>query len=99
MVQRLQASPTRIIDLAAPFDMSLPAISKHVRVLESAGLVTRSKVGRESTIHLQSDSISLAISWLERHRRLWNDSFDHLEKFLQSKPQPKTKSKRKELKK
>jgi len=97
MVQQLSDRPTRIVDLAAPFKISLPAISKHVRVLEDAGLVTRQKQGRESTIHLREESLSQAIDWLERHRRFWEKSFDNLEAFLQQTPQ-KTKPKTKEKK-
>jgi len=95
MVQRLSDRPTRIVDLAAPFKISLPAISKHIRVLETAGLVTRHKQGRESTIHLQANTISQAIDWLARHRQMWDASFDNLEAFLKkpqtTKPKPKIK--------
>ena len=98
MVQRLSDRPTRIVDLAAPFKISLPDVSKHIRVLEDAGLVTRCKQGRESTIHLQADTISQAIDWLARHRKMWDASFDNLEAFLKEtpKPNPQPKSKTKE---
>ncbi|MCE0496513.1 MAG: metalloregulator ArsR/SmtB family transcription factor [Methylacidiphilales bacterium] len=95
IVQRLSTQPTRISDLAAPFRMSLPAVSKHIRVLESAGLVTRRKEGRESTISLQSEPMTNAIDWLDRHRRHWEHAFDNLEAFLKQDHPPKTENPKK----
>jgi DNA-binding transcriptional ArsR family regulator len=99
IIQRLSSRPERIVDLAAPYAMSLPAILKHVRVLETTGLVTRRREGRESTLHLRADSIDAAIAWLERYRNFWQQSFDHLEAMLreenQPKPQPKKQKPRK----
>jgi len=82
IIQSLSDRPTRISDLAAPFRMSLPAVSKHIRVLESAGLVTRRKEGRESTIQLQSEPMNNAVAWLDRYRRHWEQAFDNLDAFL-----------------
>jgi DNA-binding transcriptional ArsR family regulator len=88
MLERLGGEPARIGDLAAPFSISLPAVSKHVDVLENAGLVRRRKSGREIFVELKPEPLDKAIDWLERQRRFWDASFDQLEKLLQNQPQP-----------
>jgi len=83
MVERLaHEGPRRVTDLAAPLAISLPAVSKHLKVLERAGLVRRRKDGREHEIALETEPLSKAVAWLDRHRRFWQQSFDRLESFL-----------------
>ena len=82
IVERLAVGETCVTDLAAPFRMSLPAVSKHVRVLEDAGLVHRRRAGRTHFLSLAGEPLGAAAEWLERHRRFWEGSFDRLAAML-----------------
>ena len=73
-----------ISDLARPFAMSLPAISKHVRVLERAGLLERQVRGREHRCRLQPRPLTEAVDWLTEHRRYWEGQMDALARYLSS---------------
>jgi len=80
-----------VSDLAAPFDMSLPAVMKHLGVLSDAGLVKRSKQGRTVACVLDAHAMKAANDWLERYERFWSISFDRLAKTLEDNqwpPQP-----------
>src|SRR6185437_11730487 len=80
-----------VSDLAAPFDMSLPAVMKHLDVLSDAGLVKRSKQGRTVACVLDAREMKAANDWLERYQRFWSASFDRLAKILEDDqwpPQP-----------
>jgi len=89
IVQRLTAGPVRVTDLAAPFPMSLNAVSKHVKVLERAGLVIRVKEGREHQLVLNPDPIRAVSAWAGGFETFWNDRLDNLERFLEAEaPQP-----------
>jgi DNA-binding transcriptional ArsR family regulator len=72
-----------VSDLAAPFDMSLPAVMKHLDVLSDAGLVKRSKQGRTVACVLDARAMKAANDWLERYQRFWSASFDRLAKTLE----------------
>jgi len=72
----------RINDLAAPFAMSLAAVSKHIKVLEQAGLVQRYKRGRESYLELNPQQLQEAQQWLDFHARFWAERFAHLQEVL-----------------
>ena len=82
IVQRLAKGATRVTDLAEPFDMSLNAVSKHVKVLERAGLVRRTRAGREHQIALDPEPIRRIAGWASRYERFWSDRLDKLEAFL-----------------
>ena len=82
IVERLAVGETCVTDLAAPFRMSLPAVSKHVRVLEDAGLVHRRRAGRTHFLSLAGEPLGAAAEWLERPRRFWEGSFDRLAAML-----------------
>lgn len=82
IVQRLARGAVRVTDLAQPFDMSLNAVSKHVKVLERAGLVRRTRAGREHYIALDPEPIRRIAGWASRYERFWNDRLDKLEAFL-----------------
>jgi DNA-binding transcriptional ArsR family regulator len=82
IVQRLAKGPVRVTDLAQPFDMSLNAVSKHVKVLERAGLVRRTREGREHYIALDPGPIRHIAGWASRYERFWRDRLDKLEAFL-----------------
>jgi DNA-binding transcriptional ArsR family regulator len=82
IVERLATGEACVTDLAAPFRMSLPAVSKHLRVLESAGLVRRRRAGRTHFLSLAGEPMAAAAQWLEQHRRFWEGSFDRLAAML-----------------
>src|SRR3979411_2474834 len=82
IVQRLAKGAARVTDLAQPFDMSLNAISKHVKVLERAGLVRRTRAGREHHIALDPEPIRRIAGWASRYERVWGDRLETLAAFL-----------------
>ena len=71
-----------VTDLARPYSMSLPAVSKHLRVLESAGLIRRRRRGRVHSLKLQAAPMQQASQWIEEYRRFWEGSLDRLDKYL-----------------
>jgi DNA-binding transcriptional ArsR family regulator len=71
-----------VTDLAKPHRMSLPAISKHLRVLERAGLIRRKRDGRVHRLKLEAKPMEEAQQWIEHYRRFWEESFDRLETYL-----------------
>ena len=82
IVERLARGEGSVTQLAEPHDMSLPAISKHLRILEEAGLVSREIEGRVHRLQLESKPLKDAIAWLERYRRFWEVKFDALDTLL-----------------
>ena len=83
LLARLARSPATITELAAPFDMSLPAVSKHIRVLERAGLVVRTIEGRVHTCALDGSTLRGAAAWLDRYRTFWDDTLAALAEFAE----------------
>ncbi len=71
-----------VTDFAGPPSMSLPAISKHLRVLENAGLIRRRRSGRVHTLKLEAAPMKQAQEWIEEYRRFWEESFDRLDEYL-----------------
>ncbi len=84
IVARLARGSVRVTDLAEPFDMSLNAISKHVKVLERAGLVHRRRNGREHVLTLHAAPMREIVTWVSRYEKFWNDKLDALGSFLKS---------------
>ncbi|HVH68368.1 MAG TPA: metalloregulator ArsR/SmtB family transcription factor [Gemmatimonadales bacterium] len=84
ILTRLAAREHTVGELAEPFAVSRPAISKHLRVLERAGLVRRTRQGRRSRCRLEPKPLAAAARWLEHHRRFWEDRLARLDAFLQS---------------
>ncbi len=84
ILARLADSPTRVTDVAAPFAMSLNAVSKHVKVLERAGLVRRLRTGREHLLVLEPAPLREVARWAARYERFWNERLDRLELFLEA---------------
>ena len=82
ILARLASGETSVTELAAPFDMSLPAVSKHLKVLEHAGLITRSREAQWRPCRLEPKALKSVDEWLEDYRRLWEERFDRLEDFL-----------------
>lgn len=82
ILAQLALGETSVSELAAPYEMSLPAVSKHLRVLQHAGLVTRQKNGRVYRCRLVAEPMQHAAKWIEHYRNFWETQFDALEKFL-----------------
>jgi len=87
ILSQLAQGEAAIMDLASPYSMSLPAISKHIRVLEKAGLLTRTKKGRVNYCYLNANPLKDAGKWLVFYRRFWDTKLDALEKFLEENPE------------
>lgn len=85
LLERIGKGEVRVTDLARPFPISLNSISKHIRVLESAKLVRRRRVGREHLLSLNPVPLDEVAAWIESHRIEWNAAFDRLEKALEKK--------------
>ena len=83
LVEQLAGGPESVGDLAEPHDMSLAAVSKHLQVLEDAGLISVEKDGRVRRCHLDAAPLSDAFGWLTRYRVFWEDRFDALEDHLE----------------
>lgn len=82
MLARLAQGPATVTELAEPFDISLPAISKHLKVLERAGLVERGREAQWRPAQLQAGPLKDASQWLEQYRDHWEDNLDRLEAYL-----------------
>lgn len=79
---RLAAGELTVGELAEPFDMSLPAVSKHLRVLERAGLLVQEKDGRIRRCRLDAEPLKEAAEWIGHYRQFWEEQFDQLSAFL-----------------
>lgn len=82
LLERLSQGEASVTDLAAPFDMSLPAISRHLKVLEHAGLIARSRHAQWRPCRLEATPLKQAADWVGEYRRFWEASFDRLDLYL-----------------
>ena len=82
ILSRLAEGDTSVTALAAPFRMSLPAVSKHLKVLARAGLITRSRVAQVRPCRIKAAPLKEAVDWLEHYRQFWEQSFDRLDEYL-----------------
>jgi DNA-binding transcriptional ArsR family regulator len=82
ILARLSTGDATIAELAKPFKVSAPAITRHMRVLEKAGLLSREKKGREHHCRLEQKRMKEAEAWIEAQRKFWNDRLDSLERYL-----------------
>ncbi|RIK18320.1 MAG: transcriptional regulator [Anaerolineae bacterium] len=82
ILEQLARGPATVKELAEPFDISLPAISKHLKVLEHAGLIERGREAQWRPARLQAAPLKDANQWLETYRQFWEQSFDRLEDYL-----------------
>lgn len=82
ILTRLAAGETSVTDLAKPFDMSLPGISKHLKVLERAGLITRSREAQWRPCRLDAERLKEVAEWVGHYQRFWDQSFDRLDDYL-----------------
>lgn len=100
ILSRLMAGEATVTELAQPFDMSMPAITKHLQVLERAGLLTRSRDAQRRPCRLRPEGLQLAAVWIEAYRELWEQRLDRMVTYVeqlhraQAKPAPRARSKR-----
>ncbi|MEM9367995.1 MAG: metalloregulator ArsR/SmtB family transcription factor [Planctomycetota bacterium] len=85
MLVQLSAGEANVSTLAAPYDMSQPAVSKHLRVLERAGLIERRRSGREQIIRVKPEAARTATDWLAHYTQFWSGQFDAVESYVQQK--------------
>src|SRR5271155_4936748 len=83
ILARLARGETSVTDLAKPFEMSMPAISKHLKVLERAGLIDRGREAQMRPARLNPAALKTAADWIDDYRKYWEESFDRLEVYLQ----------------
>src|SRR5471030_3035434 len=82
ILSRLATGEVSVMELAKPFKMSQPAISKHLRVLERAGLISRGRDAQRRPCRIEGASLAEVTRWLERYRQFWDESFDRLDDVL-----------------
>jgi DNA-binding transcriptional ArsR family regulator len=82
ILARLRSSDATVTELAKPFDMSMPAISKHLKVLEQAGLIARSRDAQWRPCRLDAAPLKKIAGWVDHYRRFWEDGFDRLDEYL-----------------
>ena len=90
ILARLALGEATVNELAEPFDMSLPAVSKHLKVLERAGLISRGRNGQFRPCRLEAQALDGATDWIERNRQIWTDRFDKLSAHLRDLQAPPT---------
>jgi DNA-binding transcriptional ArsR family regulator len=88
LLARLATGQATVNELAEPFDMSLQAVSKHLKVLERAGLITRGRDAQYRPCRFEAEPLDTAIDWIEEHRQIWTERFDQLEQHLRAIQQP-----------
>ena len=94
ILSRLREGPATVGEVADPFAMSLNGISKHIRVLERAGLVAREVRGREHRLHLRAEPLRAASSWTEHYRKFWEERMDALERLVAEQEAERTRKER-----
>ena len=90
ILSRLAGGGATVTELAEPFDMSLPAVSKHLRVLSKAGLIERGRSAQWRPCRLTAEPMREAMGFLEHYRKFWEESFDRMEDYLQKLQKPET---------
>src|SRR3954470_6568136 len=85
ILDRLARGPARVTEIAEPFDMSLNAVSKHLKVLESAGLIRREVVGREHFIEFDAAPLREVSGWVHEYQRYWTQHLDRIDRFFKEK--------------
>lgn len=82
IVERLASGDATVLELAAPFDISLPAISRHLKVLEDAGLISRGRDAQRRPCRLRPEALAKVTAWAEHTRRAWEDRLERLDEYL-----------------
>src|SRR5450631_377424 len=98
ILARLASGEASVTELAEPFDMSMPAVSKHLKVLERAGLIARGREAQWRPCRLQAAPLQDVAGWVDHYRRFWEESFDRLDDYLQELKAQDSKNKAKEKK-
>lgn len=83
ILARLAEGEATVTELAQPFAMSLPSVSRHLKVLERAGLISRGRAAQWRPCRLEPEPLRVVSGWLDSYRRFWDDSFDRLDAYLQ----------------
>ena len=86
-----ESGPTRFTDVAKPFDVALNAVTKHIKLLERAGLIERERQGREVLISLRPEPLRLVAGWVHEYERFWNERLDQFEQHFKNKRKKETK--------
>ncbi|HEY4366796.1 MAG TPA: metalloregulator ArsR/SmtB family transcription factor [Steroidobacteraceae bacterium] len=94
IIARLASGEATVNELAEPFDMTQPSISKHLKVLERAGLISRGRAAQTRPCRLEAAALQEVATWVAAYRRLWEESFDRLDGLLQSTKSVPAKGKR-----
>ncbi len=94
ILSRLAGGEAAVTELAEPFDMSLPAVSKHLKVLERAGLIARSRDAQWRPCHLEPAPLKEVADWIGHYRKFWEESFDRLDEYLRELKKKEQKEKR-----
>jgi DNA-binding transcriptional ArsR family regulator len=89
ILHRLADGPARVTEIAAPFNMSLNAVSKHLKVLEGAGLIDRDVQGRDHVIRFRGAPLRMVSDWIHEYERFWTERLDNLEQFFKNKKKEK----------
>ena len=89
IIKRLAGGPARFLDIARPFDVALNAITKHLKLLERAGLIEREKRGREVFISLRPEKLRLVADWVHEYERFWNEKLDEFESYFKQQQRSK----------
>jgi DNA-binding transcriptional ArsR family regulator len=84
ILARLALGETSVTEIAAPFEMSMPAISRHLKVLEKAGLISRGREAQWRPCKLKAEPLKQAADWLDEYRSFWEESFDRLDEYLKT---------------
>jgi DNA-binding transcriptional ArsR family regulator len=84
ILARLATGEATVNELAEPFEMSLQAVSRHLKVLEHAGLITRGRQAQFRPCRFEAEPLDSALDWIERHRQVWAERFDQLEQHLRT---------------
>ena len=90
ILSRLAAGEATVNELAQPFAMSLPGVSKHLKVLQRAGLIEQGRQAQWRPCRLQAEPLRDVADWVESYRRFWDERFDRLDDFLRELQQPRT---------
>jgi len=86
ILARLALGEATVNELVAPFKLTQPAISKHLKVLERAGLISRGRMAQTRPCRLEPTGLKAAVNWLDDYRRFWSESFDRLDTYLKTMP-------------
>ena len=98
IIEQLSNGPARFLDIAKPFDTALNSVTKHLKLLERAGLIERKKQGREVLISFQGEPLKEVASWVHEYERFWNERLDLFEQYFKDKKEKETKVKKEKKK-